>query len=464
MAARDSALRSLPGVDQLLRSDAAGPLLARYPRPLVADAVRATLDAARQRLRSAGAPAPDATALLAEAAARLAAVAAPSLRPVVNASGVVLHTNLGRAPLADAAVDALTAVAARPCTLELDLADGGRGERDAHVEAHLRALTGAAAALAVNNNAAAVLLALNTLAEGREVVVSRGELVEIGGAFRIPDVCAKSLATLREVGTTNRTHAADYEGAIGERTAVLLKVHPSNYRIAGFTAAVELEALAAIGRARGVPVVEDLGSGALVDLTPWGLPAEPVVGDRIRRGADLVTFSGDKLLGGPQAGLVVGRADLIARLRRNPLRRALRCDKLTLAALEATLRLYRTAPDLAAALPTLSLLTRPLTALQTLGENALALLRHALGPDYALSLEDAAAAIGSGAQPTATVPSKAIAIRHPTQSPLAIAAHFRGGEPPIIGRIHDDRFWLDLRCVARASDLLPRRRGETAGE
>lgn len=456
MAAREPALRSLPGVDQLLRGAAAGALLERYARPLVADALRAALAAAREGLRDGGAAAPGGEALVADAAARLAAVAAPSLRPVVNATGIVLHTNLGRAPLAAAAVEALSAVAAAPCTLELDLAGGGRGERDAHVEAHLRALTGAEAALAVNNNAAGVLLALNTLAEGREVVVSRGELVEIGGAFRIPDVCAKSLATLREVGTTNRTHADDYAAAIGERTAVLLKVHPSNYRIAGFTAAVGLEALAAIGRARGVPVVEDLGSGALVDLGQWGLPAEPLVGDRLRRGADLVTFSGDKLLGGPQAGLVVGRADLVARLRRNPLRRALRCDKLTLAALEATLRLYRTAPDLAAALPALSLLTRPLGELQTLGETALALLARALGPDYALALEDAAAAIGSGAQPTATLPSKAIAIAHPSLPPLAIAARFRASEPPIVGRVHDGRFWLDLRCVGHATDLLPR--------
>jgi len=407
MATRSS-LRSLPGVDELLRG--ANDLLARYARPLVTDALRGALDDARQALRTGDGTASDADALLAAAAARLAAVAAPSLRPVVNATGVVLHTNLGRAPLAAAAVEALTAVATQPCALELDLADGGRGERDAHVESHLCALTGAAAALVVNNNAAGVLLALNTLAEGREVVASRGELVEIGGAFRIPDVCAKSLATLREVGTTNRTHPDDYARAIGERTAVLLKVHPSNYRIAGFTAAVELEALVAIGRERGVLVVEDLGSGALVDLTRWGLPAEPIVADRVRRGADLVTFSGDKLLGGPQAGLVVGRADLVARLRRNPLRRALRADKLTLAALEATLRLYRTAPDLAAVLPTLRLLTRSVAELTTLGEAAMTLLARALGPAYALALENAAAAIGSGAQPTETLPSKAIAI------------------------------------------------------
>jgi L-seryl-tRNA(Ser) seleniumtransferase len=461
MATRSS-LRSLPGVDELLRG--ATDLLARYARSLVADALRGALDDARQALRAGDAAAADADALLAAAAVRLAAVAAPSLRPVVNATGVVLHTNLGRAPLAAAAVEALTAVAAQPCALELDLADGGRGERDAHVESHLCALTGAAAALVVNNNAAGVLLALNTLAEGREVVASRGELVEIGGAFRIPDVCAKSLATLREVGTTNRTHPDDYARAISERTAVLLKVHPSNYRIAGFTAAVELEALVAIGRERGVPVVEDLGSGALVDLTRWGLPAEPVVADRVRCGADLVTFSGDKLLGGPQAGLVVGRADLVARLRRNPLRRALRADKLILAALEATLRLYRTAPDLAAALPTLRLLTRSVAELTTLGEAAVTLLARALGPAYALALEDAAAAIGSGAQPTETLPSKAIAIAHPSESPLAIAARFRASEPPIIGRVHADRFWLDLRCVAHASDLLPRKTGHKEHE
>ena len=456
MTGRASALRALPAVDQLLRRADGRELAARYPRPLVVDALRAALAAARARLR-AGDAAPAAAALVAGAAARLAALAAPSLRPVVNATGIVLHTNLGRAPLAAAAVEALAAVAAQPCALELDLADGGRGERDAHVEVHLCALTGAEAALVVNNNAAAVLLALNTLAEGREVVVSRGELVEIGGAFRIPDVCAKSLATLREVGTTNRTHPDDYAGAVSERTAVLLKVHPSNYRIEGFTAAVPLEALAAIGRAHGVPVVEDLGSGALVDLARWDLPAEPVVAERVRRGADLVTFSGDKLLGGPQAGLVVGRADLVARLRRNPLRRALRCDKLTLAALEATLRLYRTAPDLAAALPTLALLTRPLAELRALGEAAVPLLQRTLGADYAVTLADAAAAIGSGAQPTETLPSAAIAVAHPSRSPLAIAADFRSSDPPIIGRVHGDRFWLDLRCVARATDLLPRR-------
>src|SRR5262249_2392237 len=316
------------------------------------------------------------------------------LGPVVNAAGVVLHTNLGRAALADAAVAALSAVAAQPCSLELDLAAGGRGSRDAHVAAHLCALSGAAAATVVNNNAAAVLLALNTLAEGREVIVSRGELVEIGGGFRIPEVLAKSSAVLREVGTTNRTHRRDYERAIGERTALLLKVHPSNYRIDGFTASVELDALVEIGQERGIPVMEDLGSGALVDLSHYGLPREPVVAERVALGAGLVSFSGDKLLGGPQSGVLVGDAALIDRVRQNPLARALRCDKLTLAALEATLRLYRTAPDLAAELPTLRWLTRPIGELEIVGRAAAELLRYRLGPEYAIELVDSEAEVG----------------------------------------------------------------------
>ncbi len=455
MPARGSRLRSLPSVDRLLAHPDVVPLLARHARAAVTDALRDALAAARQAI-AAGAAVPDAVALVADAAARLAALTAPQLRPVINATGVVLHTNLGRAPLADAAVAALTAVAAQPCALELELAGGGRGERDAAVAAQLAALTGAEAALVVNNNAAAVLLALNTLAEGREVIVSRGELIEIGGAFRLPDVCAKSLVTLREVGTTNRTHAADYARAIGAQTAVLLKVHPSNYRITGFTAAVPLAELAALGRAHGVPVIEDLGSGALVDLSRWGLPHEPVVAERLRQGADLVTFSGDKLLGGPQAGLIVGRADLIARLRANPLRRALRCDKLTLAALEATLCLYRTAPDLAAALPVLRLLTRPLAVLEALGRAALPLLGATLGAEYALALEPSEAAIGSGAQPTETLPSRAITVAHATLAPQAIAARFRAAAPPIIGTVRHGRFRLDLRCVEAATDVVPR--------
>jgi L-seryl-tRNA(Ser) seleniumtransferase len=458
MSTRDTAWRALPSVDALLRDPRLDALLPRYSRALITDALRAALDEARAALAD-GAVAPSVEALVARAAAWLASAATPSLRPVVNASGVVLHTNLGRAELAEAAVAALCAVAAQPCNLEIDLAAGGRGERDAHVEGLLRELTGAEAATVVNNNAAAVLLALNTLADGREVVVSRGELVEIGGAFRIPDVLAKSGAVLREVGTTNRTHARDYEQAIADRTALLLKVHPSNYRMQGFTAEVELGALVALGARHGLPVMEDLGSGALIDLSRHGLPHEPVVAQRVQLRPDVVTFSADKLLGGPQAGILVGRAAVIERMRQNPLKRALRCDKLILAALEATLRLYRTAPDLAAALPTLRWLTRPLAEMDTIGAAAVALLGHALGPAYQVELVDTESEIGSGAQPTEALPSRAVAIHHPTIAPLAIAARFRASEPPIIGRVRGQRFLLDLRCIVHAADLVPRAAG-----
>jgi L-seryl-tRNA(Ser) seleniumtransferase len=449
-----SALRSLPSVDQLIRG-AGTALLAAAPRPLVLAALRAVLEDCRATVRTGADVDTSEAALVARARAWLGAIAAPRLRRVVNASGVVLHTNLGRAVLAEPAVAALLEAARGPCNLEIDLVSGRRGERDAHIEEHLCALSGAAAACAVNNNAAAVLLALNTLAEGREVVVSRGELVEIGGSFRIPDILAKSGARLREVGTTNRTHARDYEQAIGAQTALLLKVHPSNYRIDGFTADVSLAELVEIGRRRGVAVMEDLGSGALIDLEPYGLPAEPVVAARVALGADVVTFSGDKLLGGPQAGLLVGSRAAIAAVARNPLKRALRCDKLTLAALEATLCLYRTSPDLAAALPTLRLLTRPLNELEDLGARAVALLGAALGDEYRVELVAAESQVGSGAQPTHTLATRAVVVSHPRIDAQEIAARFRAAQPAVIGRVHQDRFWLDLRCVEAAESLLP---------
>src|SRR6266481_5040969 len=328
-----------------------------------------------------------------------------------------------------------------------------RRDRDGLVADDLRALTGAEAALVVNNNAAAVLLALNTLAAEREVLVSRGELVEIGGSFRIPDVMAKSGARLREVGTTNRTHADDYRRALGPATALILKVHASNYRIVGFTAAVELTDLVAIGREAGVPVVEDLGSGALVDLSAYGLPRAPVVRERIAAGADLVTFSGDKLLGGPQAGIVVGRRELVARLATNPLRRALRPGKLTLAALGATLRLYRESPDLAAALPALRWLTRPLAELEAVGRAAAPLLARRLGEGYRVTLVPSECEVGSGAVPALPLPSRALAVEHAEVSAERIAARFRAARPPVLGRIHDGRFLLDLRGIFDAAEL-----------
>jgi L-seryl-tRNA(Ser) seleniumtransferase len=444
--------RAIPSVERLLRAPEGAALVARYRREHVVEAVRAVLDDERRVASDAPGP-PDESALIDRVAARLDAASAPRLVQVVNATGVVLHTNLGRALLAEDAVAALVAAARHPGNLELELATGRRGERDALVADDLRALTGAEAALVVNNNAAAVLLALNTLAADRDVVVSRGELVEIGGAFRIPDVMSKSGARLREVGTTNRTHPEDYRRAIGPATALLLKVHTSNYRVVGFTAATELAELVAIGREAGVPVVEDLGSGALVDLSALGLPREPVVRERIAAGADLVTFSGDKLLGGPQAGIVVGRRELVARLAANPLRRALRPDKLTLAALGATLRLYREAPDLPARLPTLRWLTRPLDDMERVGEAAGRALAAKLGAGYRVTLVRSECEVGSGAMPAVPLESRALAVEHPDVSAERIAARFRAARPPVLGRIHDGRFLLDLRGIFDPTEL-----------
>jgi L-seryl-tRNA(Ser) seleniumtransferase len=449
-----SRLAAVPSVERLLRSPAGQALLRRYRRERVVETVRLVLADVRRELANGGAVPSDA-ALVGDAAARLEAAARPRLERVVNATGVVLHTNLGRALLADAAVAAMTAAARGAVNLELDLLTGRRHDRDALVADDLCALTGAEAGLVVNNNAAAVLLAIAALAGGREVVVSRGELVEIGGSFRMPDVMALSGARLREVGTTNRTHPDDYRQAIGPETALLVKVHTSNYRIVGFTADVPLHELVAIGHAADVPILDDLGSGALVDLTAYGLPWEPVVRERIAAGADLVSFSGDKLLGGPQAGIVVGRRDLIDRLAAHPIRRALRADKLRIAALAATLRLYREAPDLPTVLPTLCWLTRPLDEMERLGRDIAPRLAAALGDGYRVGIVESECEVGSGAAPTAVLPSRALAVEHPARSPDEIAARFRGAAPPVLGRIHAGRFLLDLRGVFTAEELLP---------
>jgi L-seryl-tRNA(Ser) seleniumtransferase len=454
---RSRSLRVLPSIDECLRAAEKAARLAGLNRAYVKLMVQRAQASLREAI-GAGAPnLPESRAAMVEEIVRRAesgiAADRPLLQPVVNASGVVLHTNLGRAILPEQAIEAVAAAGRSALNLEYDLSSGGRGDRDALVEPEICALTGAEAATVVNNNAAAVLLALNSLAEGREVVVSRGELIEIGGSFRLPDVMAKSGARLREVGTTNRTHPRDYIEAIGPQTALLLKVHPSNYRVTGFTAEVGLAEMVEIGRAHGIEVMEDLGSGALIDLTGYGLPHEPVVGDRVAAGAGLVTFSGDKLLGGPQAGLVVGKRELVARLKQNPLKRALRCDKLTLAALSATLGLYLRSGDTAGAIPSLRHLRRTIKELEAEAITAQAILAERLGAEFQIEIVGTTSQVGSGSMPETELETRALRVTHPRISPDAMAALFRHAQPPIIGRIEDGGFQLDLRTVEDPSRL-----------
>jgi L-seryl-tRNA(Ser) seleniumtransferase len=442
-----AALRSLPSVEVCLSAAQADPALAALTRDHLKTLIRRVLDELRRDRASLDAVTSSEEPLVTQIVrrARLAdAAQAHSLDSIVNATGVVLHTNLGRAILAESAVEAMAQAGRSPINLEFDLDHGGRGDRDDLIRDSLCALTGAEDATVVNNNAAALLLVLNTLADGREVIVSRGELIEIGGSFRLPELMTRSGARLREVGTTNRTHPADYVNAIGPATALLLKVHPSNYQITGFTAAVELADLTRIARAHGLDVVEDLGAGALIDLGALGLPREPLVRERIEAGAALVTFSGDKLLGGPQAGIIAGRRHLVERCKRNPLWRALRCDKLRLAALAATLRLYQHR-DVTTELPTLRILLRSAAELALLAERARVLLTERLGPPFVIAVVPSSAQIGSGSQPAARLESCALCITHPSLSAATIAAAFRRAK--IIGRIHDDAFLLDLRAL-----------------
>jgi L-seryl-tRNA(Ser) seleniumtransferase len=409
-------LRDLPSVDELARA---------VDDPLAVDAARAVLARAREELQAGFEPGDLAESLAAE----LAAAKRPALRRVLNATGVVLHTNLGRAPLAAAALERVEAVGRGYSNLEYDVDEGARGSRQDHVAGLLRRLTGSEAALVVNNNAAAVLLALAALAEGREVVVSRGELLEIGDGFRIPDVLARSGARLVEVGTTNRTRAADYEHAIGERTALVLRVHQSNFRVVGFTEQPRVEELAAMAQRHGLRLVDDLGSGVLVELAD-----EPSARASLAAGADLVTFSGDKLLGGPQAGIVVGRAELVAQLRRHPLQRALRADKLTLAALEGTLRLYLDPKRALREVPVLRMLEEPVEAVRARAER--------LAAKVDATVEETVGRVGGGALPLAELPSFACAVEE------ELAAALRAAEPPVIGIVRDGRLLLDCRTLA----------------
>ncbi len=457
------AVSSLPAVDRVLQIAAVHALLARFGRPAVVRATRAVLAEMREHAiagNGAIADRPTDLHLAAQIEVRLEREALPSLRPVFNLTGTVLHTNLGRAPLPRTAIEAVQAVLAQPSNLEYDLERGDRGDRDAHVEALLRELTGAPAATVVNNNAAAVLLVLNTLALRKEVVVSRGELVEIGDAFRIPDIMARAGCRLHEVGTTNRTHVGDFEQAIGAHTALLMKVHTSNYVIEGFTAAVPAPALADLAHSHRLPFVVDLGSGTLADLAAYGLPHEPTVQEALGHGADLVAFSGDKLLGGPQAGLIVGRQDLIDKIKRNPLKRALRVDKMTLAALEAVLRLYRDPATLAQNLPALQLLTRPLPEVAALAARVQPALERTFHGLALVTVEPAASQIGSGALPVDVLPSRAVAItplgakRGAAAALRRWAAAFRALPIPVIGTIAHGALRFDLRCLTEEAPFV----------
>ena len=429
-------LRDLPSVDRLLADER----LASEPHELAVAAARTVLARVREEIQAGGEPGPLVEAVLEE----LARAGRPSLRRVLNATGVLVHTNLGRAPLADAALERVAEVGGRYSNLEYDIERGERGSRQDHLASLLQRLTGAEAALVVNNNAAAVLLALAALAEGREVVVSRGELIEIGDGFRIPDVLARSGARLVEVGTTNRTRAADYERAIGAETALLLRVHQSNFRVVGFTEQPSLEELSRVASRAGIPLVDDLGSGALAPIGDEPTPAES-----LRAGADLVCFSGDKLLGGPQAGIVVGRADLVERLRRHPLQRALRADKLTLAALEGTLALALD-PETRAEVPVLRMLHEPVERVRARAERLAGLVGG--------EVEETVARVGGGALPLAELPSAACAVEEELAEPLRL------GEPPVIGIVRDGRLLLDCRTlrddeVDEAAAAIVRARG-----
>lgn len=447
-------LRTLPGVDTLLMELDTRNDFAALPHNLKTRIIRQVLEEERRAIldgKGQDRPCPD-PALIDRIQKALRAAVSPNLKRVINATGVVVHTNLGRSLLCQAALERILEVADHYSNLEFSLESGKRGLRYTAVSSLLTEITGAEAAMVVNNNAAAVLLCLDTLARGREVIVSRGELVEIGGSFRIPDVMARSGALLKEVGTTNRTHLKDYEQAITDNTGLLLKVHTSNFQILGFTSSVPVSDLSALGRSRGIPVMDDLGSGTFMDFSPYGMSREPTVQESLAAGSDIVTFSGDKLLGGPQAGIIVGRKSWIEAIRANPLTRALRIDKLTLAALEGTLRLYRDPREALLAIPTLRMLTLSenvcIRRAETLRDQLLALRL----PGFDILVRPSTARAGGGSLPTENLPSRCVAIRSTTLSAAALERRLRAASPPLIGRVEEDHFLMDVRTLQEGEE------------
>ena len=448
---KQALFRKIPAVDQLLSHPEIEGAFSDHPRTLVLKAIHLVLDDLRMEIKNGQAAddgsIPDREAVVARVVNRLEILSMPSLRHCVNATGVVVHTNLGRSILPERALERFRSIGGGYSNLEYDLAIGKRGSRFVHVEEILKELTGAEAAMVVNNNAAAVLIALETLARGREVVVSRGQLVEIGGSFRIPDVMAKSGAKMVEVGTTNKTHPRDYEDAIGPDTALLLKVHTSNYQVVGFTEEVLLETLVELGNRHGIPVMEDLGSGCLIDFSAYGLIREPTVQEALERGVGLVTFSGDKLLGGPQAGIILGRADLVDAIRKNQLARALRIDKLTLVALEETLKLYRDPETVSQSIPTLRMISQPYTAIRKKANRLFRMVKGIETDRYRMELVDGFSKVGGGALPLQELPSRLLSLIPKRVSPQDMEKQLRSYSPPVIGRLEKERVLLDLRTI-----------------
>ena len=446
---QQQALRQIPSLETLLISEQFQPLLENYDHELVVENLRVTLEEIRSEIRAGQIDTNKLTTenLAEQVMNQLQQKFSARLVRVINVTGTITHTNLGRALLSEEACCALTNCAQHYVNLEYDVKSGRRGHRDSITEPLFQQLTGCEASTVVNNNAAAVLLSLNTLAQGGEVIVSRGELIEIGGAFRIPDVMEASGAILKEVGTTNRTHLSDYERTINENTALLLKVHPSNYRIEGFASSPEMTDIVELGHKHGIPTMEDLGSGSLIDLAKYGLPHEPIVGERMKAGVDIVTFSGDKLLGGPQAGVIIGKEEFIAKIRRNPLMRAMRVGKLTIAALEATLRLYLNESTLTETLPMLRFYTRPFDEVRQLAEQLAVKLSQILGDVIEVLAEESYSQIGSGSLPVETIKSMSVVFTSQTISIEKLAQQFRNHEVPIIGRVSEGKFIMDIRSA-----------------
>jgi L-seryl-tRNA(Ser) seleniumtransferase len=453
----NSLLRSLPGIDKLLQSPQFASVKNQIPHAILLEAAQTTVDACRNGIRNNSTDRPqtaDPNTIAQQAIVLAWQLNRPRLRPVINATGTLLHTNLGRAPLADAALKAVDAVARSYSNLELNLESGKRGSRFSHVEKLICQLTGAEAATVVNNNAGAVMLSLAALAFGKEAIVSRGELVEIGGSFRIPEVMEASGVGLREVGSTNKTHLKDYVSAINGKTGLLLKVHTSNYRILGFSEDVSGAKLVELGCEHNLPVMEDLGSGMLFDMTPYGLPREPTVAETIAAGIDIVTFSGDKLLGGPQAGIIAGRREAVERIRKHPMARALRCDKMTLAGLEATLRLYLDPLRAKSEIPLLKMLSTTAAETKLRAGEIVSQLNSTLGDQMECSVVEETATVGGGALPLSELVGFAVAIRPKTISVDQLSMRLRRGRPPVISRIQDGTLRLNPRTIRPDEETL----------